>query len=87
KSNEIQPFPGSQENDTIDAEIVFAGYGFQNKETSYNDYEGLELKDKIVLIMTRNREIAIDTANIDYNTNLEMAKMARIFMSGAKQFY
>lgn len=84
KSNEIITFPGSSKNDTIIASIVFAGYGYQNKETDYNDYEGIDLKDKVVIIMTRNLKIARDTIKNDDNTNMEMAKLGRIFMSGAK---
>jgi len=84
KSNDIITFPGSSKNDTIEAAIVFAGYGYQNKETANNDYEGLDLKDKAVMIMTRNRELALDTLKKDDNTNLEMTKLAHIFMSGAK---
>ena len=84
KSNEINTFPGSLQNDTINAKIVFAGYGFQNKETGYNDFEGLDLKDKAIMIMTRNLEIANDTLNNEDITNLEMAKLVHIFMSGAK---
>ena len=84
KSKNIIAFPGSVKNDTIKAAIVFAGYGYQNKETAYNDFEGLDLKDKAVMIMTRNRKLAIDTLNGDDNSNLEIAKFAHIFMSGAK---
>jgi hypothetical protein len=84
KSNDIYTFPGSVKNDTIKAKIVFAGYGWVNEDKSYNDYEGIELKDKAVMLMTRNRKIVNDTTNKDDNTNLEMAKFARIMMSGAK---
>ncbi len=31
--------------------VVFAGYGITAKEYSYDDYEGLDVKDKIVLIL------------------------------------
>ena len=84
KSHDIVIFSELLKNDTLKAKVVFAGYGYQNKEIAYNDYEGLELKDKVVMIMTRNREIALDTLKKDDNMNLEMAKLAHIFMSGAK---
>ncbi len=82
KSNDIAPFPGSVKKELIDAPVVFAGYGFQNKE--YNDLEGLDLKDKIVMIMTRNIEISSDTSKHEDNTKLEMMKMANIYLAGAK---
>jgi Zn-dependent M28 family amino/carboxypeptidase len=84
KSNDIQTFPGSLKSDTIEAKIVFAGYGYQNDDIGYNDFEGLDLSDKMVLVMTRNRELAIDTANGDDNSRMEMLKLGRIFLSGAK---
>lgn len=43
----------SQEGDMIklEGEVVFAGYGINDEENNYNDLEGLDLTDKIVLIM------------------------------------
>lgn len=44
----------SQQGDVIslEGEVVFAGYGIDDEENAYNDLEGLDLKDKIVLIMS-----------------------------------
>lgn len=84
KSNGIYSFPGSAKNDTINAKVVFAGYGFVNDKTGYNDYDGIEVKDKIVLIMTRNRDIASENKTVEENTELEMSKLGRLIMSGAK---
>jgi hypothetical protein len=36
---------------TVQGEVVFAGYGITAKDLSYDDYEGLDVKDKIVLIL------------------------------------
>src|SRR5690606_25996458 len=83
-SNEIISFPGNTLIDTFQTSIVFAGYGYQNKETGYNDFEGLDLKNKTVLIMTRNREISNHSIKESDKTNSEMTKLSRIFMSGAK---
>ena len=43
----------SQEGDliTLEGEVVFAGYGINDEENNYNDLDGLDLSDKIVLIM------------------------------------
>ncbi len=43
----------SREGDQIslEGEVVFAGYGINDEENNYNDMEGLDLSDKIVLIM------------------------------------
>jgi hypothetical protein len=43
------------EHDTIDlaGEIVFAGYGIYSAKDNYNSFENIDLKDKIVLVMSR----------------------------------
>jgi len=82
KTSDFTVFSESAKNDTIQANIVFAGYGLEGEE--YNDFEGQELKDKVVLIMTRNIETA---GKLFLNKDLskdEMTKFGRIFMSGAK---
>jgi len=74
----------TSENETLEGEIVFAGYGFVDKETGYNDLEGLELKDKIVLMMTRNQKSVIDSLSPNLMNELEFSKYDTIFKSGAK---
>ncbi len=37
---------------TIDAPVVFAGYGLNDSKSGYNDYKGLNVKGKIVLVMS-----------------------------------
>lgn len=43
------------ESDTIDlsGELVFAGYGIYSGRDNYNSFENIELKNKIVLVMSR----------------------------------
>ncbi|MGH7873874.1 MAG: M20/M25/M40 family metallo-hydrolase [Candidatus Binatia bacterium] len=35
----------------VDAEVVFAGYGISAKDYGYDDYAGIDVKDKIVLVL------------------------------------
>ncbi len=44
------PFNFSQSG-SVSAPIVFAGYGITAKEYNYDDYAGLDVKDKFVLIL------------------------------------
>lgn len=37
----------------IEGEIVFAGYGIMDEQHGYNDLEGIDIRDKVVLIMNR----------------------------------
>jgi hypothetical protein len=84
RSDQIIAFPGSVNNDTISGNIVFAGYGYQKDQNGYNDFENLNLQDKVVMLMTRNSEIAIDSAQNEDYTKMEMMKLGRIFLSGAR---
>lgn len=74
----------TSENETLEGDIVFAGYGYVDKKTAYNDLEGLELKDKIVLIMTRNQKAVVDTLSPQWLNELEFSKYDTIFKLGAK---
>ncbi|HLH40425.1 MAG TPA: M20/M25/M40 family metallo-hydrolase [Bryobacteraceae bacterium] len=46
----VQPFRFSSSG-TAAAEVVFAGYGITNNQTHYDDYSGIDVKGKIVLIL------------------------------------
>jgi len=48
----IIPFPGGDHN-IIEGEVVFAGYGINSEEHAYNDFENIDIQDKVVLIMNR----------------------------------
>lgn len=37
---------------TISGEMVFVGYGITAKDLNYDDYEGIDVKDKIVILLT-----------------------------------
>ena len=72
---------------TMEAEgkVVFAGYGYKDENSDYNDYEGVDLKDKIVLFMSRTPEMV---RNREGATSLtfqsEQGKIGNLFISGAK---
>jgi len=41
----------------LNGEVVFAGYGYTNSKEKYNDFAGISVKDRIVIVMTRVPEI------------------------------
>jgi aminopeptidase YwaD len=41
---------------TADDEVVFAGYGISAKDLAYDDYEGLDVRDKIALVLRYSPE-------------------------------
>lgn len=65
--------------------LVFAGYGYADTSTGYNDLSNVNLKDKIVLIMTRSPEtVKSDSAKGVFVNDLEAPKIMSIIGSGAK---
>lgn len=47
---ELEPLPFSASG-TAEGELVFVGYGIPAAEAGYDDYQGLEVRDKVVLIL------------------------------------
>ncbi|MDX9728339.1 MAG: M20/M25/M40 family metallo-hydrolase [Bacteroidales bacterium] len=41
----------------LNGEVVFAGYGYTNSKEKYNDFAGISVKDRIVIVMTRVPEV------------------------------
>ncbi|HUW93722.1 MAG TPA: M20/M25/M40 family metallo-hydrolase, partial [Bacteroidales bacterium] len=77
----------SEPSNTVDftGNVVFAGYGYEDMETGYNDLEGIGLKNKIVLFMTGNPQLTKGGENdIMFNPEIEGQKLNSIFSKGAK---
>jgi len=65
----------------VNGNVVFAGYGYENKNTGYNDFEGIDIKGKIVMIMTRNPEaVEAGDGKTVFSEKLEGMKFATIMM-------
>lgn len=73
---------GSPKSATLEGDIVFAGYGWYDDKTKYNDTKDIDLKDKIVMVMTRNIELA--KSGEKGGNQIEMRKMQKAMMGGAK---
>ncbi len=61
------PF-GFSENDTLDVPLVFAGYGITSEEYDYDDYAGLDVKGKAVLVL-RHEPQQNDTSSVFAGTS------------------
>jgi len=71
-------------NTEYSGKLVFAGYGYTDTENGYNDLAGLDLKGKIVLVMTGKPDSAMTEKSEFFDENLEGVKMMSIIGSGAK---
>ena len=56
------PFSGKQK---INSDLVFTGYGISAPKLSYDDYEGIDVKGKVVLVMRYHPEH--DSARSDFD--------------------
>jgi len=65
----------------VTGNVVFAGYGYENKNSGYNDFENLDIKGRIVMIMTRNPEAvkAGDGMSV-FSEKLESAKFSSLII-------
>lgn len=75
--------------DSIDlsGELVFAGYGFEDQKTGYSDLRDVDIRNRMVLVMTRNPAM-VDSSGADNNYVLdemsEGEKISSLIMRGPK---
>lgn len=76
-------------NPEVSGKIVFAGYGFEDEKTGYSDIRDIDLKDKIVLVMTgtpgKNKDPK--ESSTVFNNKLEAPKLNRMFGKGPKAIF
>lgn len=72
-------------NGDVTAEVVYAGFGVSAPELGYDDYAGIDVKGKIVLIEgeTPNKSRSADSIRLWYNHTLHQTKIANAIKHGA----
>lgn len=71
----------------VSGELVFAGYGYENSKTGYSDLRDVDLKGRIVLVMTRNPVLADASGSESkyvFDEMVEAMKLMSVFMRGPK---
>lgn len=68
-----------------DAEIVFAGYGVNAPERNWNDYAGLNVKGKIVMVMVNDPGYGIDNSLFKGDTMTYYGRWTYKFEEAARQ--
>jgi len=58
---------------TIEASVVFAGYGISKPDLGWDDYENLEVKDKFVVFLMDNPEGKDEFSGINENVKIQTA--------------
>ena len=75
EGRDFVPF-GFSSSGKFSGAVVFAGYGITNPELHYDDYEGLDVKDKIVLILRHEpKESASKSVHASFAEKAVNAKM------------
>jgi hypothetical protein len=83
-TDSLVSFSQSSKTLEIEGNVVFAGYGYFDS-TGYNDLKGIDLKNKIILIMTRTPESAYSNEKSKvFDNRVEGKKLGSIFMGGPK---
>jgi hypothetical protein len=82
------------ENGSAEAEVVFAGYGFtiESDTLNWNDYNGLDVKDKWVMVLRADPEVdnnasgfaSVSSDRYKAMTARDMGAAGIIFVSGEK---
>ncbi len=70
----FQPI-GFSTNGTLRAPVVFAGYGITAPGYDYDDYAGLDVRDKIVLVLTQEPGEMDSTSRFDGSVNTPHAEL------------
>jgi hypothetical protein len=79
-------FSGGETN-TFSGELVYAGFGWVDDKSGYNDFKGINVKDKIVVCSTGTPATFLEDTKgqaVEYNFRLEQAKLKRVLGMGAK---
>ena len=66
---------GFSTNGTLTAPVVFAGYGISAPGYDYDDYAGLEVRDRIVLVLTNEPGELDSTSRFDGTVNTPFAEL------------
>jgi hypothetical protein len=73
----LMPLSESME---VTGNIVFAGYGYEDTITGYNDLKDVDLKGKIVVIMTRSPQMVLKgEGNMIFESEIEEPKLGSVF--------
>lgn len=75
----FQPIYSSENSDVSDKEVVFVGYGISDKDIPYDDYAGIDVKDKIILMLRYDPNESIDerynpNKHASWNSKFHLAK-------------
>ncbi|MFN2336210.1 MAG: M20/M25/M40 family metallo-hydrolase [Bacteroidales bacterium] len=88
--SEVMPLMPPNDNVSLSGEVVFGGYGYLNSEDKYNDFAGISVNDRIVIIMTRVPQLrgsGMPDQETDISEMTEVRKLPMIMLQKAKAVF
>lgn len=83
KTDSIIGLPQESEIDISNAEIIFAGFGYIDEKTGYDDFQGLDLNGKVAMFSTGTPEWYENDELPRWNNQMETSKVERAIVAGA----
>lgn len=83
KTDSVVSFSGMEKACILNSEIVFAGFGWQDKKTGFDDFENVDMKGKTVLFCSGTPDEFLNKSSYRWNNRLENEKMKRAASAGA----
>jgi hypothetical protein len=83
KTDSVIVLPSGSGVNISNAEVVFAGFGWSDEKSGYNDFHGVDLHGKVVVFATGTPESFRKNELIKWNNSLETAKIEKATKAGA----
>lgn len=86
-TSEVIPLVAPGDTISLSGEVVFAGYGYSNREENYNDFDSISIKGRIVIIMTRKPDLrgsGKPSSESSVSEMIEVRKLPSIMLQNAK---
>ena len=83
KTDSVIGLPAGNGINISNTEIVFAGFGWSDEKTGYNDFEGIDVKGKVVIFAMGTPESFANNELPRWNNSMETAKMKQAMEAGA----
>jgi hypothetical protein len=89
-TSEVIPLMAPSDTVNFSGEVVFAGYGYSDKEENYNDFDNISINDHIVIIMTRSPDLrgsGVPSSESGISEMVEVRKLPSIILQRAKAVF
>lgn len=83
KTDSVIVLPSGTAINLMKAEIVFAGFGWSDEKSGYDDFQGIDLHEKIVMFSTGTPESFQKNELPRWNNSLETTKIKKATETGA----